>query len=138
MRLVLDTNTVVSALLWNNAPSKLLDAALEGRIELFTSKALLLELADVLPRAKFAARVANASFKVEELIAQYGVLARSVQPAAILPVSADPDDDEVLACAVAAAVDLIVSGDKDLLNLKRFLGIEIVSAGEALRRVTAS
>ena len=54
VRLVLDTNTVVSGLLWDNAPSKLLDAALEGRVALFTTHALLFELADVLPRAKFA------------------------------------------------------------------------------------
>jgi predicted nucleic acid-binding protein len=52
VRLVLDTNTVISGLLWHDAPAKI-DAALAGQIELFTSDALLLELADVLPRAKF-------------------------------------------------------------------------------------
>ena len=51
-------------------------------------------------------------------------------------VIADPDDDHVLACAIAANADFIVSGDKHLLDLKRHQGIEIVNAGEALRRIT--
>ena len=49
-----------------------------------------------------------------------------------------PDDDHVLACALAAQADLIVSGDSDLLNLKRYQGIEIVTAAAALARVNAA
>jgi putative PIN family toxin of toxin-antitoxin system len=135
VRLVLDTNTVVSGLLWSNAPSKLLDLALEGEVELFTSEWLLLELADVLSRPKFTERVAASGFTVEELTARYGVLAKSVTPAIISPVSADPEDDHVLACALAANVDIIVSRAKDLLNLKRYHSIDIVSAAEALLRI---
>jgi len=48
---------------------------------------------------------------------------------------ADPDDDHVLACAVAAQADLIVSGDPDLLNLKSYQHIPIVSPVEALKRL---
>ena len=135
MRWVLDTNTVISGLLWNNAPAKILDAALAGQIELFTSEALLLELADVLPRAKFAKKLAASAFSAEALNARYGVLAQSIEPAIISPTSADPDDDHVLACALAAHADLIVSRDKDLLNLKRFQGIDIVNATEAWQRL---
>ena len=51
-------------------------------------------------------------------------------------VLADPDDDQVLACALAAGADLIVSGDTDPLNLKSFHRIPIVAAAEALARVT--
>ena len=47
----------------------------------------------------------------------------------------DPDDDEVLACALAAKADLIVSGDSHLLNLKSYQGIEIVRPAEALKRL---
>jgi predicted nucleic acid-binding protein len=59
-RLVLDTNTVVSGLLWDNTPSQLIAAGLQGRVELFTSQALLLELEDVLQREKFAGRCTEA------------------------------------------------------------------------------
>jgi len=51
------------------------------------------------------------------------------------PVCRDPDDDAVLALGVAANVDLIVSGDKDLLTLKSFQGIAIVTPAEALRLI---
>jgi predicted nucleic acid-binding protein len=54
------------------------------------------------------------------------------------PVCRDPDDDEVLALARATQVDLIVSGDKDLLDLNSFDNIPIVTPAEALRRVDAS
>lgn len=136
MRLALDTNTVVSGLLWDSTPSQLIRAALGGQVELVTSQALLLELGDVLARAKFAKRVAASGFSVEELVARCAVLAQTVEPAAIAPVLADPDDDQVLACALAGRADLIVSGDAQLLNLKRYHGIGIVNAAQALELVS--
>ena len=51
------------------------------------------------------------------------------------PVCRDPDDDAVLALGVAAKVDFIVSGDQDLLTLKTFQGIAIVTPAEALRLI---
>ncbi|OGA71540.1 MAG: putative toxin-antitoxin system toxin component, PIN family, partial [Betaproteobacteria bacterium RIFCSPLOWO2_12_FULL_66_14] len=89
----------------------MIHAALNGQIELFTSEALLLELGDVLPRRKFARRVAASGLAVAELVGRYALLAQSTTPAAIGRVSADPDDDHVLACALAANADLVVSGD---------------------------
>lgn len=135
MRLVLDTNTVVSGLLWDNTPSRLIEAALQGRIELFTSPALLLELEDVLPRRKLSRRAAASGLSVAQLTARYALLAQVVEPAVIASISADPDDDHVLACALAARAELVVSGDSDLLNLKSFQGIPIVAATEALERI---
>jgi putative PIN family toxin of toxin-antitoxin system len=138
VRLVLDTNTVVSGLLWKNTPSRLIDAGLQGRIELFTTQPLLLELEDVLPRQKLAQRVAASGLSVVQLVARYALLARSVEPAIINRISADPDDDQVLACALAAQSDLIVSGDAHLLNLKVFQRIPIITAAEAVNRITQS
>jgi predicted nucleic acid-binding protein len=58
-----------------------------------------------------------------------------IAPASIQPaITQDPDDDQVLACALAARADLIVSGDHTLLNLKNYHHIDIVAAFEALRR----
>ena len=135
VRLVLDTNTIVSALLWKNAPSRLIDAALQGRIELFTSRPLLLELEDVLPRDKFARQRSASGLSTTELVARYALLARTVLPATISPVLSDPDDDQVLACALGAAADLIVSGDTQILNLKHYHGIRIIDVTQALALV---
>ena len=133
MRVVADTNTIVSGLLWKGAPRAFLDAAREGRISLYTSATLLEELAKVLPRAKFAKRVAASEMSIERLARRYARLAQRIVPAEIKPtVADDPDDDAVLACALAAQADLIVSGDKRVRNLKSYHGIRIVNVNEAL------
>jgi putative PIN family toxin of toxin-antitoxin system len=137
VRVVLDTNTVVSALVWGGTPHALLEAATEERIALYCSSALLGELADVLGRAKFAPRLQQAQRTAAQLIEQYRGLVELVEPASIAPtVVNDPDDDQVLAAALAAQADLIVSGDEHLLALRVYQGIPILAAAECLRRLT--
>src|SRR4051794_24518865 len=112
MRVVIDTNIVVSGLLWHGPPRQVLDAAREGIIELYTSEDLLAELDDVLGRGKFAARLLAARVTVAELVLGYSVLAHLIEPYDIgSVVLADADDDAVLACALAAQAEVIVSGD---------------------------
>ncbi len=126
MRVVADTNVVVSGLLWKGPSRRLLDAARAGRIGLFTSPQLLAELEDVLVRRKFAARLAHAGVTARDLVLGYSALSTIVPPTAIpATVSADPDDDAMLACAVTAAADVIASGDRHLLDLKNFRTISI-------------
>lgn len=130
MRVVADTNTVVSAFLWGGPPKAVLDAAREQRIQLFTSPALLAELDEVLGRLKFAERLARIESTPATLLRQYRALIGIVLPTVIPHASRDPDDDQVLACALAADAELIVSRDKDLLTLSPFEGI--LTAHEAL------
>ena len=134
MKLVLDTNTVVSGFLWRNAPRLIIDAAVEGRITLATSTVLVDESAEVISRAKFARKIAEQGLSVSALLDRYTKLAARVTPARIRRVVlTDADDDHVLACALAAQADWIVSGDSDLLNLKHYQGMRIIDAREALR-----
>jgi len=133
VRLVLDTNVVASGLLWQGPPNRLVEEAFDGKIDLATSPALLVELDGILQRAKFSHQIAKQSLSVAGLVLRYAELAQLVHPAPITPVVLrDPDDDHVLACALAASADLIVSGDSRLLELKAYQGIPIVSAAEAL------
>ena len=136
MRLVLDTNTVISGLLWQGTPGKLIEAAQARTISLFTSAPLLAELRGVLLRRKFAGQLETRALKAAEIFEGYAALATIIAPAVIAPVVAkDPTDDAVLACALAAQADLIVSGDPHLLNLKGFHGIPIVGTAAALERI---
>ncbi len=133
MRIVADTNTVVSGLLWSGPPQQLINAAREKRITLYSSLALAAEFAEVIGREQFARRIRAAKLSAAELVADYARLANLVVPADINPtVAGDPDDDQILACALAANVDAVVSGDKRLRNLKTYQGIRVISATEVL------
>ncbi len=106
------------------------------RIELFTCAALIEELAGILPRQKFAQRLAEKQRSIPALIERYSALAEIVEPASLSgPVSPDPDDDVVLATALAAHAELIVSRDKHLRNLKHFHRIPILNAADALHYI---
>jgi putative PIN family toxin of toxin-antitoxin system len=136
LRLVLDTNLVVSGLLWNGRPASLIEAAEDKDIELVTTAALLCELWDVLTRAKFVKQLMKRQRTAQGVLDDYEVLAKIVSPAAILPaILRDPADDHVLAAALGGKVDLIVSGDAHSLDMKRYLGIPIVTASEAVARI---
>lgn len=136
MRLVLDTNIVASGLLWDGTPARLIDAAQAGVIEIYTSRTLVAELTRILERAKFAKAIATSGVGIEGLVLGYAELALLVEPMPIPPtIIADPDDDHVLACALAAEAELIVSGDRHLLGLGVYQNIEIITAAQALERI---
>jgi putative PIN family toxin of toxin-antitoxin system len=135
VRLVLDTNTALSGLLWpGGPPGRLIDAAEIGRIELCSSPALLAELIDVIGRDKFAQPLAKRGIAAAALFDGYAALVRLVTPAHVPRViERDPDDDHVIACALSARADWIVSGDRHLLDLGRsFHGVRILKAAEAV------
>lgn len=139
MRLVLDTNVVVAALLWHGAPRQLLDRSIDDEtLELYSSPTLVDELRNTLSYPKLAKRIARCETSIETLVRHYELLVTLVSPTQTpRVVPTDPDDDAVVACAAAAEAELIVSGDSDLLGLKECQGIPIVTVVEALRRIEA-
>lgn len=137
MRLVLDTNVVVSALLWDGTPERLIDLAGEGTVELVTSQALLAELAGLLNRPKLAAKLARDGQSAEEIVARYTELANVIEAPAVEEARLrDPDDAAVLACAIAAQAEAIVSGDKDLRSLGTYQEIPVLSPAQCVQRVS--
>ena len=139
MRLVLDTNLLVSGLIAAGLPRRLVDGAKAGEFELCTSEVLLAELLDVLSREKFSARLNQAGLTPQGIVDDLRRLAIVVSPAdAQRVVATDPDDDHVIAAAITGKADLIASGDKrDLLPLGSFQGIAILTAREAVERLEA-
>lgn len=120
--MLLDTNVLVSAILFGGLPRRLLDLGLRGYRQLVTSVALLDELEDVLC-ARFAFDRAAARLTRAEL----ETIADLVDPGPIPAVARDPDDDAVLAAAVAGTVAVIVTGDRDLVVLETHVGIAIAT-----------
>jgi putative PIN family toxin of toxin-antitoxin system len=138
LRAILDTNVWLAGLLWHGPPHALLQHARAGTVSLVTSPALLAELADVIGRPKFDAILRRADTSREQLSAEVQRLAEVISPRPLQqPVCRDPDDDEVLALAIAAKAELIVSGDNDLLSLGSFEGVPIVVPAAALIFIAA-
>ncbi len=137
MRIVLDTNVVLSALLWRGTPHELLTAiSQQPSIQLNSSTALLDELADVLTRPSATKRLAVIGKTAREVLSDYVEVLELVEPTTVpRVVLADPDDDRVIAVALAAHADLIVSGDSDLLNIASYEGIPIVTAARAIQQI---
>jgi putative PIN family toxin of toxin-antitoxin system len=137
VRILLDTNLLVSGILSAGVPRQLLDAARAGRFDLCTSDHLLDELQRVLGYAKLASRLERAGLNPSALVADLRRLAIVAVPVHVpRVVPTDADDDQVLAAAVAARAELIVTGDaRDLLPLCSHEGIPIVTAREAWERL---
>lgn len=137
MRIVIDTNLLVSALITNGVPRQLLNAAKDGLFELITSEVLLAELLDVMARDKFAVRLAQAGLTPESIVNDLRALAVVFSPTFVARVVVtDADDDHVLAAALAGLADLIASGNqRDLLPLASYENIPIITAMEALQRL---
>lgn len=138
MRIVLDTNVVLSALLWRGTPYRLLDAIRSrGAASLFTSPVLLDELADVLTRPSATKRLAIIGRTAREVLADYVEAVEVVEPEHVpRVVPDDADDDQVIAAAIAAGADWIVSGDADLLSMGSHQGIPIITAAQAVQQIT--
>jgi len=133
IRAVLDTNVVVSALVWGGNPFGLFRAAEEGRLLLFSSAALLTELHGVLTRPHLANRLAERRVSVADAVDRYATMTIQVRADVVRRVVRDdPDDDHVIAAAVAARVNVVVTGDRHLLDVGSFDGVRIVRPLEAL------
>ena len=126
MRVVADTNVLVSALIFpGGSPETVYRLALEGKIELVTSRPLLAELGRVLTD-KFGWEAARAEEAVAQLI-RVGAIVDPLET--ITEIDADPADNRVLEAAAEGRADAIDSGDRHLLALGSWRGIAIEPPG---------
>jgi putative PIN family toxin of toxin-antitoxin system len=129
MRVVFDTNVFVSPFV---VPGSQVERAFilarEGRVELYTSVAILTETAGRL-RTKFAQEADD----IKAALKQISRAARIAKPSRRIAAVNDEADNRILECAVAAGADLLVTGDRHLLKLRQFEGIPIVRLADFLR-----
>ena len=123
MKVILDTNVFISGVFFGGPPEKILHGWRDGRFTLVLSPEILDEyqrVAEVLSK-KYP------PVDLTELLELIVVEADMIQAESLKePVSADPDDDIFIACALASGAKLIVSGDKHLLDVDGFSGIEVL------------
>lgn len=134
MRVILDSNVVMAGFLWPGVCTRFFELANSGQIDCFTSSNLLAEIDEVLHRRQHASQVARTGQTAKQLVANYRRFAQLIPARNFTKqICRDADDDAVLACALSAQAELIVTGDKDLRVLHTWRGIAILSPTDALQ-----
>jgi putative PIN family toxin of toxin-antitoxin system len=128
---VLDTNVVISALLFRGRISRLHELWKERAFSIAASKEIVKDYVGVLAYPKFKLTESEIKDLLQEELLPYSVPVAAADDAGAC---ADPDDNKFLACAEAAKADVIVSGDAHLLSLKKYKGRRIVPAEEFLKK----
>lgn len=131
LRVTADTNIYISALQFGGQPLRLLELARDEKIVLTTSPVILREIAEVL-RDKFK----RSDDDIEQAMQHLSRIAETVIPSQrINAVTNDPDDNAIIECAVAAEANFIVSGDRHLLSLAQYGGIQIMKVADFLEAI---
>lgn len=131
-RIVLDTNVLISAVLFGGPPRQVLELVISGAVDCTLSIPILDEIRHVLYRPKFGFSPEQSFQLLEELHAVCDVINPTIR---LNAVTSDPDDNMVLECALESGASFIVSGDRHLLDLVEFRGIRIVTPSEYLKQI---
>lgn len=130
MKVVADTNVYVSATFSKGNPYRILEAAEQGEIQLYISPFILREIEDVLGREKIPFEEEQVNRFVDKVLSVSKVVSPDSTPNAI---KQDPSDNEILACALRAGAEYIVSGDSHLLELDEYEGVEITEPAKLVQ-----
>jgi putative PIN family toxin of toxin-antitoxin system len=130
IKIVLDTNVLMSGIFWSGPPSQILLAWQKELIEIITSKDIINEYTRV-------SEILSQKYKtldVESIINLITINSTVISPVHLpQPVSSDRDDDKFIACALSANCKLIISGDKHLLNISGYAGIQVLKPATFVR-----
>ncbi|MBI2137721.1 putative toxin-antitoxin system toxin component, PIN family [Candidatus Woesearchaeota archaeon] len=136
LKLILDTNTIVSAFFWEENEAELFRKIEEGRAELCITIEILKEVEEVIKRPKFNEVMKKAVSTPDQIMQKISSLSHLIiAPKLNTKLCRDEKDNKFLECAESAKADYIVSGDEDLLSLKEYKGIPIVRTLEVLQLV---
>jgi putative PIN family toxin of toxin-antitoxin system len=131
MKIVIDTNVFVSSFFWGGHPREVFERIINGIDELFITDEIIKEISVIMNSSKFNTNI-NEIEDYVNIIEKYSkkVIPQNVPES----ISRDKDDDKILQCGIDGNVDFIVTGDKDLLVLKEYKTIKIISPKDYLER----
>ncbi len=134
MKIVLDTNVIVSGTFWTGASFRVLQLVDEGKLKLFISPEILKECLRVLASEEILEKTSEKQYNaglaaVQKLLLNATVIAPTIR---VKAVKEDPDDNKVLEVALAAKVQCLITQDQHLLKLKTYEGVRIVTPEEFL------
>lgn len=126
-KIVLDTNVLISGVVFGGKPREILEMVRNKELLGITSPVLLAELGDVLSK-----KIMYPKSKVLQVEKKMRKIFRVVHPIKPISAVADDDDNRVLEAAIEGKCEYVVTGDKDLLDLRNYKGIKILTPGEFL------
>lgn len=129
MKIVLDTNVLISAIFWGGKPIRIFDLITENKVSLYATAEIMREYFRVIEKiGKNQDSFVNSwKMKLMDIV-------KIVETTICVKDCRDPKDNMFLECALATYSQIIVSGDKDLLTLHPYRGIEILKINEFLKR----
>lgn len=131
VKIVLDTNVLVSGIFWSGIPFKILEYWMQNKFELIVSREILNEYQRTLGKISKG--------KNDTLVDHWMLLiaehSNIINTKRRFRLSADPDDDKFIECAVAGSAKYIVSGDSHLLGIGTVLDIPIITPSEFLKKI---
>ena len=127
MKLVLDTNIFISAFYWGGNSQKIIDRVIEGIDEMYFSKQIVNEISEVMNRPKFRTEKAkiNGYIKTIEKSGKKVFVEGKIKG-----ICRDKDDDDKLECAIKCNADFLITGDDDLLILRNYGNINVITPKE--------
>ncbi len=131
LRVVLDTNILVSALLFRGELSRISELWKSGKVIPLVSKETFQELRAVLEYPKFRLTKDEISTIIEEEILPFFEVVEIANQ--VSGICNDPDDDKFISCAISASADIIVSGDKHLCELRAYKSVRIIKAADLMK-----
>ena len=132
MKILIDTNILISALFFGKFPKEFLNEVLDENFEICINDKIFSEYERTIAR-----KIAKKKVLDETLYEKFLGEVRFFESISDLKICRDPDDDKFINCAIDAKAIYIVSGDNDLLTIKNFAGIEIVTAREFYEKYLA-
>ena len=130
-KIVLDTNILISALLFNGELSKIVDLWKKGEITPVLSKETFDEMKHVLEYPKLSLTENEIKMIIEEEVLPFFEIVELTDK--VSGICKDPDDNKFISCALSAKADFIITGDKEFYSLEKFKSVKIINASEFLR-----